>query len=374
MATPLRNVASEVKQTTLISHHQQPQNNVVTLNPETLILRAIEAKVPVEALERLLAMRAELKQELAREAFNNSLATFQASIPYINKSKVANTGKYSYRYSDIADIQRAIAPCLADCGLSVTFDMAQEGDTLKVTCIVHHTEGHNERATFPVPIDRTARMNDTQKVGSALTYGRRYALCAVLGIVTAEDDDDGQCAVSHAKNGTREPPTQENVTAPEEPVTTQEKTINEEQCAELLAKIDEYGLNRERVKAWISKVWKLERFYDLSPTKVERLTSHFDEWRVRTQSAIMTEKEETAETTAIEADIKHLEAITNVPQAIRGKLITALKQEVENCNDIFSLLTWWHNNQSTINLLGEADGIELREYYETRKAQLSETA
>jgi len=38
------------------------------------------------------------------------------------------------------------------------------------------------------------------------------------------------------------------------------------------------------------------------------------------------------------------------------------------------LLTWWHNNQSTINLLGEADGIELREYYETRKAQLSETA
>jgi hypothetical protein len=33
--------------------------------------------------------------------------------------------------------------------------------------------------------------NDAQGQGSAITYARRYALCAVLNLV-ADDDDDGQ--------------------------------------------------------------------------------------------------------------------------------------------------------------------------------------
>lgn len=148
----------------------------------------------MEALERLLAMRADLKREQAREAFSHALAAFQAEIPPIAKNKTARVqgrnGSFTYNYADIAAVQRAIAPRLKECGLSVTFDTEQEGEILKVACIVHHVDGHSERTEFPVPIDRQARMNDTQKVGSALTYGCRYALCAALGIVTAEDDDD----------------------------------------------------------------------------------------------------------------------------------------------------------------------------------------
>ena len=110
--------------TTAISNKQQ--GNVVTLNPETLILRAVEANVPIEALERLLAMRAELKQELAREAFHRALSEFQANIPAIKKTKTAyiqstRTGKqHIYHYADIADIQQAIAPKMYECGLSAT--------------------------------------------------------------------------------------------------------------------------------------------------------------------------------------------------------------------------------------------------------------
>ncbi len=98
----------------------------VVLSPEQLIARAIEAQVPVEALERLLAMRAELKREQARAGFFESLAGFQAHIPAIPKSRIATVqtarGSYGYRYADIADIQRAIAPELHARGLSVTFD------------------------------------------------------------------------------------------------------------------------------------------------------------------------------------------------------------------------------------------------------------
>lgn len=33
--------------------------------------------------------------------------------------------------------------------------------------------------------------SNPQEIGSALTYARRYALCSVVGIAPAEDDDDG---------------------------------------------------------------------------------------------------------------------------------------------------------------------------------------
>ena len=186
-----------------VSLGQAHGTNLVPLNPEALIAKAIEANVPVEALERLLAMRAELKREQARAAFFESLASFQASIPAIPKTKVAqvNTarGSYAYRDADIADIQQAIAPELHARGLSVTFDTRHTEGGYLIACIVHRSAGHSERTEFLVPLDQQARMNDAQKAGSALTYGRRYALCAALGIVTAEDDDDARATEGSGK-------------------------------------------------------------------------------------------------------------------------------------------------------------------------------
>jgi hypothetical protein len=40
--------------------------------------------------------------------------------------------------------------------------------------------------------------NNPQAVGSALTYARRYALSAVLGLAIGEDDDDGHRAAKPA--------------------------------------------------------------------------------------------------------------------------------------------------------------------------------
>ena len=61
---------------------------------------------------------------------------------------------------------------------------------LHVVCILRHVEGHEERATFPVPTDTSAAMSAAQKTGAALTYGQRQSLVSVLGI-TATDDVDG---------------------------------------------------------------------------------------------------------------------------------------------------------------------------------------
>ncbi len=269
----------------------QPAPMPVGIDPEALIARAIDAGLPVESLERLLAMRNDLKQEQAREAFAAALSAFQARIPAIRKRQTANAGKYRYRYAALEDIWRAISDELSAHGLSVTFDTRQDGDTLFVGAVVHHVDGHSERTEFPVPIDRQARMNDTQKIGSALTYGRRYALTAALGIVTADEDDDAQSSQpepeAHAGTSNRPAP----------PVRQNGAPISEAQHRRLEARINELGLDRERVKAWIKRAWAIEHLNEIPRDRYDRLDRRLEAW-----AAVAAEEEARAERAAIQAE------------------------------------------------------------------------
>lgn len=252
---------------------------IAALTPETLIAKAIEANVPVEALARLLAMRAELKREQAREAFFAALAHFQASIPAIPKRRTATVksdrGSYQYNYADLPAIQVAIAPALRDMGLSVTFSTEHQPGGYLVTCWVHHTAGHSEQTPFFVPLDPRARMNDAQKAGAALTYGRRYALCAALGIVTAEDDDDG--------NGADSPPA--GVTPPGHgprgsapPVQPNGAPISAAQHRLLEHHITEFGLDRERVKTWVQRAWGVAHLTEVPAINFGHLLYRIQLW------------------------------------------------------------------------------------------------
>lgn len=178
-----------------------PSPSFPTVNPEALIARAIEKGVPIEALEKLLAMREQLVKEQARIAFFSALSKFQGECPVIEKNRVAKivskrTGsEYSYNYAPIDTIANVIGPILAKHGLSYAFKTQFEGGgsstVVNVTCIAYHVSGHHEESPFKVPIDALASMSEPQKVAAASTFARRYALCSVFGIVTGEDDNDG---------------------------------------------------------------------------------------------------------------------------------------------------------------------------------------
>jgi len=133
----------------------------------------------------------------ARMAFVEAMAAFQAECPTIKKSKVARvvskrTGSsYSYAYAPIEEIVRTVRPILAKHGLSYSFDGAVDGKSYTAIAKLQHVHGHSETATFTVPIEESGQKSGPQEVGSARSYARRYALCDVLGLATAEDDDDG---------------------------------------------------------------------------------------------------------------------------------------------------------------------------------------
>ncbi len=268
-----------------------------------LLAQGIQQGLGVDALERLLSMRRELQAEQAKASFFAALANFQAQIPPIPKSQTARVssakGSFAYRYADLADIQRAIAPVLADHGLSVTFDTEQDQGGYVIKAKVHHIGGHSETTTFRVPLDGGARMNSTQAAGSALTYGRRYALTAALGIVTADEDDDAQYtysagsppsrpATAPAPQGTgtsRTPPPADAGPhpAPQPGGTKGGTSQTEAQKRRLEARITELGLQdyRDRIKAWTLKRWGVASLADLTSEQNQALFDLLEDFAER---------------------------------------------------------------------------------------------
>src|SRR5690606_23489165 len=209
-------------------------------NVMDLLHHAIESGAPVEALERLVALKERVDREAARRAYFDALAAAQEEMPEIPRKRTARIltksgAEYSYRYAALEDIARVVKPILNRHGLSYSWDVVQGEQVLIVTCILRHVGGHEERASFPVPIDSGARMSAAQANGAALTYGRRQSLIAVLGLTTADDDVDGA-----------------DVGAPSDRITRQ-------QAADLDALIDEVGADRQKFLAWAG----VERIEDL---------------------------------------------------------------------------------------------------------------
>lgn len=111
-------------------------------------------------------------------------------------------------YATLQSVWEAARPVLAANGLSVvqTFDDT-DGSRMSITTTLLHSSGQWIRGTLTMVPQRA----DPQGIGSAITYGRRYGLAAILGIVT-DDDDDGNAA-SQKKPGASEAAAKPGATA-----------------------------------------------------------------------------------------------------------------------------------------------------------------
>lgn len=165
---------------------------IVAVHPETLIAQAIEKGLPVETMERLLVMRRELKEEWAREQYFQALMAFQRECPIIKKTKKVfdKSGKLRYEYAPIEDIVKQVGGLFEKHGFSYSIHPKSEPQAVTAICTIHHVSGHSESSEFTVPIDADAYMNAAQKVASALTYAKRYAVTNGFGILTGDSDDD----------------------------------------------------------------------------------------------------------------------------------------------------------------------------------------
>lgn len=100
--------------------------------------------------------------------------------------KTKTGGAYKFKYATFAGIIDAARPVLKKHGLAFSQLI---GDGGAVTTLLIHESGEYISSTFQI----TPNSGSPQEIGSAITYAKRYALAALLGIA-ADDDDDANIA------------------------------------------------------------------------------------------------------------------------------------------------------------------------------------
>lgn len=161
-----------------------------TGTPQDLLRIAVEGNADLDKLERLMDLQERWEANQARKVFFDALSKFQASCPDIQKLDAAHNSKYA----KLPRIVKAITPIMKDCGLSYRFEMEDAEQSIRVTCIITHKDGHSENTSMTAGADNSGSKNAIQGRASAVTYLQRYTLAGALGIVTIDADDDGNGA------------------------------------------------------------------------------------------------------------------------------------------------------------------------------------
>lgn len=98
-------------------------------------------------------------------------------------SKDTNNPFYKSKYADLAEVWRTCRDPLAKNGLCILQCVEIDGDRQALVTTLGHNSGQFVKSKILLPI-----CNKTQEFGAVITYFRRYALSAIVGIY--QDDDD----------------------------------------------------------------------------------------------------------------------------------------------------------------------------------------
>lgn len=134
-----------------------------------------------------------------------ALAKAQAAMGNVEKSGINPAFKSPDKpkgstYSTLADVISAIRGPLTANDLSWTQFLGRTQSGVAVTTALMHKSGQSIEGTLEMPCGANA---SAQAIGSAISYGRRYSLLAMLGLAS-DDDDDGNAAVQSQRDAPRQ--------------------------------------------------------------------------------------------------------------------------------------------------------------------------
>ncbi len=208
--------------------------------------------------------------------------------------KDAENPYYKSRYADLASVWEAIREPLSKNDLAVIQTTEGEGEAMVLITTLMHSSGEWIRGLLKLtPVEKTDKEGrrlkpDPQSVGSAISYARRYALSAILGV--AADDDDGNAAsgkdqkpdghtmAPNSKSGTSQarpsaPPPQApaqnkapvNKSVPVQPFKLIEGGLTEADVMKVMEASKVSGVSREEIMEEVKNVYKKTSFLSLTP-------------------------------------------------------------------------------------------------------------
>jgi hypothetical protein len=141
-------------------------------------------------------------QSPSLESLAPALVAAQAAVKVASKD--ATNPQLKSRYADLGNVWDACREALTANGLAISQHPGMDGATVTLDTMIIHTSGQfvTSRCAAPL-VEMVTREGkiippNAQMVGSAISYLRRYALAAIVGVVSDVLDDDGSAASSHA--------------------------------------------------------------------------------------------------------------------------------------------------------------------------------
>lgn len=127
-----------------------------------------------------------------------ALAQVQASL--VPAKRDSTNPYFNSTYADLSSVWESCRETLARNGLCVIQGNSVGAEkTLIVETILIHESGQWVQSELCLPLSKA----DPQGVGSAMTYGRRYGLAAIVGIVADADDDGNAASAKHGDANVR---------------------------------------------------------------------------------------------------------------------------------------------------------------------------
>jgi hypothetical protein len=179
-----------------------PGTNAVTESASILAMLERVSQNPnvnVDTMKAMLDMWERIQNKNAEVAFNRDFAAMSLDMPRIQRdgsvsyeNKKTGQMEEAFKFALYEDIDKVIRPILERHGFSLSFTTSErQGGGLTVNGILAHREGHSRTTSLPLALDTSGGKNNLQAMGSSSSYGRRYAACILLNIITVEEDDNG---------------------------------------------------------------------------------------------------------------------------------------------------------------------------------------
>jgi hypothetical protein len=190
-------------------------------------------------------------------------------------SKDSANPHFKAKFASLASAREAIRKPLSENGIAYIQTLRTNEGAVEVDTRLIHSSGQFIGDTLRVPLAQAT----PQGVGSASSYGRRYALMAIVGL--AAEDDDAEAAHGRAGNGVRSFSARSQVTGPTL-VTNGEPNDGEEyddsasrnaymaMCKEIILHTDK---SEADVREWWQGEARARRDFGLSQLEVNLLKS-----------------------------------------------------------------------------------------------------
>jgi len=172
-----------------------------------------------------------IKKSESIENLAKSLSKFQSEVT--NPTNTATNPFFKSKYAPLSEVLNTVRPLLSKNGLSVMQSTTARNEMVIITTMLIHDSGEwIQFSSLPLKPEK----NNPQGVGSAITYGRRYTLSAVLGI-SSEDDDDGNTASGNVENKKQKTESKKKTAA---------ETKKDTELKDIIKKIDTLALTKSK--------------------------------------------------------------------------------------------------------------------------------